>query len=315
MLAPICLFTYNRLEETKNTINSLSKNYLASQSDLIIFSDGPKNEKAFNEVNKVRKHIKNVSGFKSIRIINSQKNKGLASSIITGVDNVIKEYGKVIVLEDDLITSTNFLNFMNQALDYYIENEKVFSISGFGHKIKLPDDYPFDVFVRERNYSWGWATWQNRWKTIDWNIQDWNSFKKNRKLIKKFNSQGSDLFKLLRHSMEGKNNSWAIRFGYNQFKQKKYTIGPCISKVMNEGYGESATHCKTNYNRHKIKFDKTDKVLFTFIDDVALNTNINKQLLSYNSIASRVKSKIFSALIQYGLIKRRNSIEYIKNTI
>ncbi len=314
MLAPICLFTYNRLSETKQTVEALKNNFLASESDLFIISDGAKNPENEIKVNTVRNYIRQIDGFKSVEIIESKENLGLAKSIIDGVSDVINKYKKVIVLEDDLITSTNFLTFMNQCLDYYEKEDKIFSISGFGHKIKLPDDYHYDVFLRGRNYSWGWATWLDRWQTIDWEIKDWDTFKNNKSEIKSFNGHGSDLFKLLKGSIEGKNNSWAIRFGYNQFKQGKFTIVPYLSKIRNDGYGTDATHCKTSYNRHLIRFDQTDKTNFLFTDDMRLIPEINRQLLEYNNIRSRLKTKIFSALIEKNLMKNRSSVEYVHNS-
>ena len=148
MTTPICLFTYNRLHETKQTVKALKENFLAMESDLFVFSDGPKNDAGRLKVEAVRQFLTSVNGFKSVKVFESEQNKGLANSIISGVSQIIQKYGKVIVLEDDLITSTNFLNFMNQALDYYASKEKIFSISGFGHKVGLPADYPYDVFLR-----------------------------------------------------------------------------------------------------------------------------------------------------------------------
>ena len=309
MEAPICLFTYNRLIETKQSIAALANNYLAPQSDLIIFSDGPKNEAAKPKVNAVRNYLATVDGFKSVSVIESAENRGLAGSVIHGVNQVLEKYGKVIVLEDDLITSPNFLNFMNQALDYYAAKPKIFSISGYGHKLELQPRYQYDVYLRGRNSSWGWATWLDRWETIDWEIKDWDNFRENKNLIKSFNANGSDLFKMLKESMEGKNSSWAIRFGYNQFKQKKLTVCPVLSKVSNNGFSDDATHTKSSYNRHKIYFDQTGQTNFVFTDDFRLNPSINEQLAGYNSISSRIKTKVFSYPILNKMIKQNGNVE------
>ena len=313
MLAPVCLFTYNRPYETRKTIEALQLNYLALESELFIFSDGPKNETVVSKVNEVREFIRNVKGFKSVNLFESKKNKGLSKSIIDGVSQIIKNYGKVIVLEDDLITSPNFLDFMNQALDHYVEKSKIFSISGYGHKIKLPTGYKYDVLLRGRPYSWGWATWIDRWETVDWDVKDWEKFKINRKQIKAFNSHGSDLYGLLNASMAGKISSWAIRFAYNQFKQGKLTVCPYLSKIKNEGFDESATHCKTTYNRHKIFFDLTGKRKFNFTDELRLNPFINNQLVAYNNITSRIKGKILSFLIEKKIISNISELENVQN--
>ena len=130
-LAPICLFTYSRLEETKRTIEALKKNFLAPKSELFIFSDGPKNHETKDKVKAVRDFIKTIDGFKKITIFESKTNEGLAKSIINGVTKVVNEYGKVIVLEDDLLTTPNFLDFMNQALLFFELNLSIYSINGY----------------------------------------------------------------------------------------------------------------------------------------------------------------------------------------
>ena len=164
-LAPICLFTFNRLEETKQTVEALQNNFLACESDLFIFSDGPKNELTKDKVIAVREFLMTIHGFKSITIFESKFNKGLANSIIDGVSQIINEFGKVIVLEDDLVTTPNFLDFMNQGLEHFKNNQRIYSISGFVPLIKNPHD--FDFFLHERSYPWGWATWNQEWSQVD----------------------------------------------------------------------------------------------------------------------------------------------------
>ncbi|MBD1431747.1 glycosyltransferase [Sphingobacterium sp. DN00404] len=313
MLAPICLFTYNRPEETGQTIEALKRNFLAKESDLYIFSDGAKNVSAEEKVKAVRNYIKAIKGFKSVTIYESPTNKGLARSITEGATEILKQFGKVIVLEDDLISSPNMLNFMNQALDYYQNMPKIFSISAFGHHLNLPEGYGYDVYLRGRPYSWGWGTWSDRWDSVDWTIVDWESFKTDRNQIKAFNRLGSDLFKTLEDCMEGKNNSWAVRFAYSQFKQNKITVSPRYSKIVNCGFGKDATHCAATYNRHKVLFDNTGKKTFKFTDELELTPDISKQLAAYNSISSRLKSKVLNFLIEKGIIRNINNIKVITN--
>ncbi len=130
-LAPIILFTYNRPWHTRQTIEALQKNLYADKSRLIILSDGPKTEIDVPKVQKVREYIKTVKGFRSIEIIEREKNWGLANNIIDGVTRIINEYGKIIVLEDDIVTSPYFLKFMNEALEFYKDEERVMHISGY----------------------------------------------------------------------------------------------------------------------------------------------------------------------------------------
>lgn len=305
-LAPVCLFTYNRLDETKKTIAALQKNFLASETDVFIFSDYPKKSSGMNAVTEVRTYIKSVTGFKSVTVIERDENYGLAKSIITGVSQVINEFGSVIVLEDDLLTSQNFLNFMNDSLKQYKENEKVWSISGFCLEVKPKGSIAseHDAFFWGRAHSWGWATWENRWATVDWDIEGWSEFKKDREQISKFNQYGSDLFNMLKKSMSGKINSWYIRFAYNQFKQNKLTVYPFTSKVINIGFMDSATHCDT-YNRNKVIFDNSLKKEFSLPTEFVIDQGIRKQLYKYKSLMHRATGKILTYSMKLGLINQR----------
>ena len=154
--APIVLFCYKRLETLIQTVEALQKNYLASESDLIVFSDAARSESDAVQVNAVRDYIKDISGFRSLSVNYARENKGLAASIIYGVSSVLEEHEHVIVLEDDLITSLNFLNFMNNALMHYEDNQQILSISGYSPAVEgLKDN---DVYFTQRSSSWGWAT-------------------------------------------------------------------------------------------------------------------------------------------------------------
>ncbi|MDZ5065934.1 glycosyltransferase family protein [Clostridium perfringens] len=242
MLAPIVLFVYNRLEHTKKTIESLKKNILANESDLYIFSDAAKYDSEFKKVEEVRDYIDKIDGFKSVKIIKAENNRGLANSVINGVSKIIDCYGKIIVLEDDLVTSKYFLKYMNEALDIYEKRKDIWSISGYTPNIRINENYPDDVYLTYRGCSWGWATWKNRWENIDWSIEDYNAFKSNYLLRKRFNMSGTDMSPMLDDQMNGRINSWAIRWCYNQFKENKVTVYPIKSYVNNIGTDLSGTH-------------------------------------------------------------------------
>lgn len=290
--APIVIFGFNRLNALKNTVSSLLQNNEAKCSDLFVFVDGPR-EKIFGEKEKVeavRVYVKTITGFQSLHYTFSEKNKGLANSIIGGVSEVINQYGRAIVLEDDLVLMPNFLNFMNQGLDMYESNWKVMSVCGHSCKVKTPKAYPFDTYFFTRSSSWGWGTWKDRWNSVDWNLTDWQSVLANRKEFKK--SQGSDVFKMLHDCKLGRNNSWAIRFCYAQFVQGRLSIIPNKSLVDNEGFGGDGTNCK-RYSRFKFELNKSKEHLaFKFPDVVELNHSLYKQALWYHSIILRIWSRI-----------------------
>lgn len=155
-LAPVVMFVYNRLDSVEQTIENLKKNELADQTDLFVFSDAAKKEKQAESVKLVREYIHKIVGFKSVHIIEAEKNKGLAKSVIIGVTEIINKRGKVIVVEDDLIAAPQFLSFMNDALDFYESEKKIWSISGYQFPFEMPETYTKSVYAAYRSSSWGW---------------------------------------------------------------------------------------------------------------------------------------------------------------
>jgi hypothetical protein len=286
-LAPIVLFAYNRIGPLKKTVEYLQKCYLSSESDLFIYSDAAKNAADEIEVNKVRDFISTIGGFKGIHIVKAAINKGLANSIICGVSEIINQFGKVIVLEDDLLVSSNFLNYMNSALAFYEYQPKVFSVSGFIFEMKIPDDYVYDVFFTKRNCSWGWAMWKDRWNEIDWEIKDYDSFVNSPEQRGAFNRIGSDLTGSLIRQKKGEINSWAIRCCYHQFKKNTYTVYPTISKVNNIGFGAEATHTKQHFNRYFTILENPVKNQFSFQPEVSENKILLKRFTQKYSLPIR----------------------------
>lgn len=294
MNIPIAIFAYNRPKSLENLICSLRKNPLYEETETFIFIDGNKKEsnrieweKVVDVAEKERKRKENTT------IIVSETNKGLSKSIIGGVSFVLEKYNATIVLEDDLVCMPNFLNYMNQAIRFYKDNKDIISVCGYGLKIKKPTNYDGDVYLSGRSSSWGWATWKDRWESIDWEVKDWETFSKNRKERKAFNKNGSDMFGMLKDYMEGKNNSWAIRFCYSQFRQKKYSVTPFYSLIINQGFGEDATNCKQTYSRFKIDADnRTEQITFNLPTKISPNPHIAKQCYRYHSIMMRIYSKI-----------------------
>ncbi len=289
-IAPITLFTFKRLDTLKQTVEALQKNYLASVSDLIIYSDGAKKKSDEDSVNNVRAYLKTVLGFKSIIIHASPINKGLAASIIEGVTEVLNHHETVIVLEDDLVSSPNFLNYMNEALQFYKNEQRIFSIAGFSIPIKTNKlDY---VYFTRRSSSWGWATWKNRWEEIDWDVKDYHSFKSDHKRRGAFNKMGSDMAQMLDRQMNGNINSWAIRWCYYQFKHNLYSVHPIVSKIDNIGFGsEDASNTKEKFNRYKTLLDDGKTTQFIFEPNIKLDKHYIKQYVKPFTITSRIKYK------------------------
>jgi len=278
--SPICLFTYNRLEETKQTVKALKANFLATESELFIFSDGPKNSNAKRNVTQVRNFLKTIDGFRRVHIYESSVNQGLAKSIISGVNMMFENYETVIVLEDDLITTPNFLDFMNHALDYYKTHKFIYTINGYSPLIKgLNDDH---FYLHSRSFPWGWATWKNRWDLRFFNKIEIESYLKKHPHALKYFEQGigEDAGAMLVKTLKGTISSWYIRWVFGNFIERKKSVFPVLSKVQNIGDSEDATHYNGGISAYKFKIDESLKRSFSFENTVELQP-ADKRFLKY----------------------------------
>lgn len=252
-LAPITLFVYNRPWHTQQTIGALLQNELASSHKLFIFSDGPKNDKDAPAVHEIRDYIKGIGGFVEIEIIARDKNWGLADNIIDGVTRVVNEYGRIIVLEDDLVTSPYFLRFMNEALEFYKNEPKVWHISGYS----LPIDVNFleDIYFYRATSCWGWATWKDKWKFFGNDVDKIESrFSKND--IYKFNLENSyNFWGHFQKNKEGSMKTWAIFWYATVFLNNGLCLHPSKSYVKNIGHDGTGVHCGgwSVYNKQALK--------------------------------------------------------------
>lgn len=260
-LAPIVLFVYNRLEHTEKTINALRKNELAKESDLFIFSDGPRTGEE-DKVKIVRDFLKDITGFNSIHIIERDKNWGLANSVIAGVTQIVRKYGKIIVLEDDLVCSSDFLQYMNCALEKYEKALKVFSISGYSFLTDKKLEGIPDTYFLKLTSSWSWATWKDRWDYFDAQAIGYKRLIWDYKMRKEFNYDNTyDYYSMLMAQMKRETlfyssfllkkkhiDSWAIRWYWSVFRQGGLTLFPRDSFVKNIGFDGSGTHCGNNYD-------------------------------------------------------------------
>jgi len=296
-LAPIIVFAFNRPMGLKNLLNSLIHNELAEKSDLFVYVDGPRVDiiGEENKVLEVQNIVKEIQGFKNVKYNFSTINKGLDKSVLQGVTEVINQYGIAIVLEDDLVLSQNFLLFMNDGLNRYANQEKVFSICGYTNKIKVTSDYNFDSYFCTRSSSWGWATWKDRWNSVDWELKNWQ---KSSKIGAEFNKWGgSDLFRGICHVKDGCADNWDIKFVFSQFLQKKLSLFPVISKVRNEGFDGTGTNCK-NWSCFKYDFDNSNKQEFIYPVNIQLNTKLYKSAMSYNGLLIRIWSRLMYFIYQ-----------------
>jgi hypothetical protein len=279
-LAPVVLFTYNRPWHTEKVVKALEKNKLSENTDLIIYSDGPKNDSDRRSVKLVRSYLEKINCFKSVKIIIRDKNKGLAYSIINGVSAVINKHGKAIVLEDDIVTSPFFLKYMNDALTYYQSKPQVMHISGYIPPIN-PDGLPQTFFLRPTS-CWGWGTWKRAWGTFEKDAE---------KILKKFTLESKKKFNLnnsynyfshITANQQGKISTWAIFWYASVFFADGLSLHPVQSLVENIGHDSSGVHCVKNT---KFSSPLLKHPIVSFTDIIQEHPLATEQLMVfYNSL-------------------------------
>lgn len=239
-LAPIVLFVYNRPWHTKQTVMALQNNKLAINSQLIIFSDAPKDCQSEDNVNKVRKYIKSITGFKSVTIIERNSNLGLSRSFIEGTTEVITAFGRIIGLEDDNVTSKYFIDYMNSALNMYENCSQVICVTGFcpPFATSLPETY----FLRGAE-TWSYGTWKRGWDMFETDAHViFKTIKENK--LERFMREDAidDFMSMLTRSIAGEIDSWGVKWHASAIINDCYTLYPGIPLVKNIGTDGSGTH-------------------------------------------------------------------------
>jgi glycosyltransferase involved in cell wall biosynthesis len=240
-LAPVVLFAYSRPDHLRRTVESLLQNQLAGDSDLIVFSDAAKTWEAEGAVDEVRTYLEGLRGFRSVSINLRSENYGLSKSIITGVSEVLQETDRLIVLEDDMLTSPYFLRYMNEGLERFGNDDRVASIHGYVYPVdeRLPE-----AFFLQGADCWGWATTRRGWECFDADGRRLLAELKRRKLEREFDFNGSYAYtRMLAGQVAGQNDSWAVRWYASAFLANKLTLYPGRSLVHNIGNDSSGTHC------------------------------------------------------------------------
>lgn len=300
--APVALFGYDRADHLKITIAHLQANEWADKTAVYIFSDGAKDAAAEPGVQAVRHLTRSITGFASVTLIERETNWGLRRSMIDAVTQIAKKHGRVIVVEDDIVTAPNFLRYMNEALEFYDSYQTVGSISGYvaPYVAKKAGLNPQDTFFHYRTNCWGWATWWNRLEKADWDANNWKHYFQSATMRKLLSRGGSDFLGMLRNSMEGRNQSWMARWYYYCFLHGMLTLYPGRSLVDNIGFDGSGTHShNTNaaaYRRYRTILETTSGEKFSFALPVYVDERIHKAMKRFWDLPWLVNTPVVLAL-------------------
>lgn len=295
--APVALFVYNRPDHTRRTVEALQQNKLAPRSDLFVFADGARSTAGTAGVQEVRQFIRGIKGFRSVTLIERDRNFGLAKSVIDGISQIMRDFDRAIAVEDDLLTSPDFLTYINVALDRYSNEHQVFSVSGFNYPIAAPGSYSCDAYFAYGPMCWGWGSWKDRWQKIDWSVSDYPAFISDREQQKKFNRGGSDLSWMLGRQMAGRIDSWDIIWAYSHFRHDAVALLPVVSKVYNTGFDGSGIHCRrAPFKQTLLRSENCSE--YRFPDFVELHPYFVDEIrrLRHRSLARRLGRFIYDRL-------------------
>ena len=270
-MAPVILFVFNRADHTLQTLRALKENTLSDKTELYIFADGPKEGASREQLDKIaetRKVIRNEQWCGKVTIMESDVNKGLGTSIIKGVTEIINKHGTAIILEDDIVTGKYFLEYMNAALDRYENEKNVWHITGWRDPVKHEKDS--DSFFYPKMDCWGWATWADRWQYFRKEPEVLlKQFTKD--MIYHFNSDGTDKIQygMIESNANGKMNTWAVFWYATIFLRNGLCLAPGRSLVRNIGFDDSGTNCGDN--KWQVITDSIDHRITEFPDKMEIN--------------------------------------------
>ncbi|PAF53679.1 hypothetical protein BKH42_05005 [Helicobacter sp. 13S00482-2] len=264
-LAPVLVMVYDRLDSLENAINSLKTNKLANHTNLYVVSDAPYKNEHQEIITKIREYIKNISGFQKVEGIFWEKNKGSFDSGKDAMEYLFTKYDRVISIEDDILVSNKFLEYMNNALEFYKDDKRIFSITSHLHYKKnlIPKNYPYEIFLLKMFNPWGTAIWKDRYENIDWNLTGVKEFLENKHELAKFNSISPHLLPILKHMLDNDKKYTDLMICYNMFKTHQYTLYPTKTLSVNRGFDGRGEHCGEDkyWQNQPLVFDFSPKMI------------------------------------------------------
>ena len=300
------IFTYNRSWHTKQVLDALKKNTVLPEK-MVIFQDGLKNEEHREEWERVNEIITKVEWCDCETVV-SEKNKGLAESVVLGINWAFERYDAVIVLEDDCVPNINFIKFMYQCLNKYQKVERVHSVSGYAWPIDIPRGKD-DIYFCGRISSWGWGTWKNRWATYERDYNILRHMKNDVNMSKELETWGSDLEDILLGNIRGETDSWAVFWALHAIQNHGVCINPYQSLIQNIGFDNTGVHCG-NIRRFEVQQDSRKEVSYELPDVIQVLDTTRKAFASLYGSYTAVKEEETEGqkTVVYGLGKF-----YLKN--
>lgn len=278
-LAPIGVSTYSRINHLKQTIAALQKNTLAKESEIYIFSDAPK--KGDEEiVAKVREYIHTIDGFKKVYIVERDTNSRTINNR-SGIRELLDKYGRMIFLEEDVVTAAGFLQFMNDALSFYKNDSNILSVSGHTPNLRYFKNSLSEVYLSKRFHGWGVGFWYIKYNLIK-DLPPWSEIKRDKQTIQNLKIMGCDMLSMVKNEADHRIDALDIKACYLCAKHGYTNLLPTKTLVKNIGMDNSGVHCSD----HDLFFNDSlcNKILFNMIEDLKID---NDALIEYKRYFSK----------------------------
>lgn len=301
MPAPIAYFAFNRPDHARQSLAALAANSLASESDLFIFCDGPRNEEEKKKTDAVRKICRAVNGFKSVALVEREENWGCGKGIFTRLDEFFSVHPVGVVVEDDIVLAPNALRWFNTCLERYADEPAVFSIMAWSYPEKylsLPKEYSYDAYFLPRFFCWGWASWADRIKRVDWDVADYETFIRTPSLVQAFARGGTDLLEILKSQRAGTTQAWDVQAAYCSFKHGQVSLVPRFPYATNIGTVGEGTHVVVGEHHPtlainlEIALDDSRLPGHIFVDEEVLRRSLKALRASRPSLWLRAVNKV-----------------------
>ena len=247
--APIVMISFNRSDLVSMSMRNVSLANGVEHHDIYMFIDGPRegNVRDLEENNRI---FQIVSAYRErlprLRIIRREKNYGCRGNIVDAITQIITKYGRSIIIEDDILISRTFLEYMNQALSFYECDKRIWSINAYQSPyLQIPKDYPYDVYLNPVNMCWGWGTWSDRWCQVDFDLTEWPTDKEKREIVEKLNRAGRQIIPMLEAQYAGRLKTWDVQCTYYAVKHGLMSVEPRFQLSKNIGFleGVAGEHC------------------------------------------------------------------------
>lgn len=292
MKNPLLFLVFNRPDTTKRVFAAIRQ---AQPPRLYIAADGPRPDKPgeLEKCEQVRKIAMAVDWDCEVKTLFREKNLGCKYAVSGAINWFFENEDQGIILEDDCLPHQDFFRFCDEMLDKYRDNDLIFSING-NHNIIV--DYKYSYYFTIFTNVWGWATWKNRWRLYDIEMNGWIEFKNNKKLRfiyddKSFINHWERIFEA---TYNGNINTWDFQLLFCSFSKNKLSVQPVENLVSNIGFGKTATITKNIYS------ERANQKTFGYnyiIHPESINRSYYQEIESVNKMNDKYNKL-------YGIIKK-----------